>query len=65
MDRALQQFIQANAIAMAAQNDLQFMWLLWMQAVGAEGDVGEESGQGGGYLKDPGLDCMKTSWEIY
>ena len=29
-----------------------------------EGDVGEESGQGAGYLKDPGLDCMKTSWEI-
>ena len=35
MDRALQQFLQANAIVMAAQNDLQFMWWLWMQAVGA------------------------------
>ena len=35
MDRALQKFLQANAIVMAAQNNLQFMWRLWMQAVGA------------------------------
>ena len=36
MDTALQQFLQANAIVMAAQHDLQFMWWLWMQAVGAK-----------------------------
>ena len=35
MVRALQQFFRANAIVRAAQIDLQFMWWLWMEAVGA------------------------------
>ena len=34
MDRDFQQFLQANAIVIAAQHDLQFMCRVWMQAAG-------------------------------